>query len=55
MPLFGSKDDKSHRVQVLTLDYVVEGTAESRSCPRTSTPALIACAARCLPPTTIPR
>jgi hypothetical protein len=28
MPLFGSKDDKSHRVQVLTLDYVVEGTAE---------------------------
>lgn len=29
MPLFGSKDgDSAHRVQVLTLDYLIDGTAE---------------------------
>ena len=28
MPLFGSKGSSSHRVQVLTLDYLIDGTAE---------------------------
>ena len=28
MPLFGSKRSSSHRVQVLTLDHLIEGTAE---------------------------
>jgi len=28
MSPFGSKQDSTHRVQVLTLDYLVEGTAE---------------------------
>jgi hypothetical protein len=28
VPLFGSKDSSPHRVQVLTLDYLIDGTAE---------------------------